>query len=563
MIHSGVHHHSSLQFRQPLARNRLRFRLLAASGDLESCHLVYWKRSIPQVRHTVPMQLKFSNAELAEWRAEIEFPEEAHYIKYDFLLKDQRGQVQYYNALGFHANVPESGHFELLQVHESEIPSQPGWSRGCVYYQIFPDRFCKGPNPASRRIHDNWDAIPGRDNYLGGNLEGIRQKIPYLKDLGVDCLYLTPVFHADFNHKYATIDYFKIDPDFGTEEDLKNLVQEAHQSGIRVILDAVFNHVGVSFPPFQTLMEEGRQSAYHDWFYPKEYPVHISEKHYECVGDYAPMPRLRVVNPQVREYLSRVLLYWLDNVRIDGWRFDVADELDPSAVRYWRQVVKQRYPEALFLAETWGDASALVYDGSQFDSAMNYLFRDLALEYFARRMIDEKELDSRIHSLLMKYSDETTQCMYNCIGSHDTARFLSECQGDQARLKLAFAFLLMFPGSPAIYYGDELGMQGENDPDCRAGMDWQHGDMSIHGWVRKLIRLRKHSKAVLYGDFRICLVDRDLQLYAFERRYQEEKVLVVFNQGPGHQQLNFAGWRETVDISSNSVEIIMDKGGKP
>lgn len=546
-----------MSFRQPVARCRVRFRLLAAQDDLKVCQLQYWKRTEIQNMQMIDMQRRYKNGIVDEWITTLTFPEEAHYIRYRFLLTDWSGKQQYFNESGFSPSPSPEGNFELLQVNETDIRSIPEWSRGCVFYQIFPERFAIGNNPLTKQTLEPWSAKPTRENYLGGNLDGIRKKIPYLNDLGVDCLYLTPIFHADFNHKYATIDYFRIDPDFGSMEDFVHLVNEAHQAGIRVVLDGVFNHTGIKFMPFSDLLEHGENSKYKNWFYPKQFPLAINPESYECVGDYPYMPRLRVVNPEVREYVLSVLLFWLREAKIDGWRFDVADELDPSVVRFWRDHVKAIYPDALFLAETWVDARRLLNEGDQFDSAMNYLFRDVVISYFARGELKETQLDNRLQTILMKYSDETALSLYNCIGSHDTTRFLNEAGGDVSKLKMAFAFQILFPGAPAIYYGDELAMTGENDPGCRAGMTWETGDYSLSGYVQYLINLRKKHKAILFGSYKTIFANDQQKLFAFERIYQEECVIAVFNSSNMRQTLKLASWGETVDISPRSVEIII------
>ncbi len=292
-----------------------------------------------------------------------------------------------------------------------------------------------------------WDAAPTRDNYFGGDLAGIRARLPYLQSLGAECLYLTPVFSGDFNHKYATADYFQVDPDFGTAEELAALVSDAHARGMRVVLDGVFNHVGVRFAPFADVLANGAASPYRDWFYLKRLPVTVDASCYECVGDYPYMPRLRTVNREVRAYILSVMLYWLDTAGIDGWRLDVADELDPGTLRYLREGVKTRCPDALLLGETWGDASRMVCGGDQLDCAMNYLFRDAAVDFFARERIGAAELENRLGHMLMKYPDAVNLRMYNCLDSHDTARFLTEAGGDGWRLKLAIAFQMLSPAA--------------------------------------------------------------------------------------------------------------------
>ena len=563
MNRSAVTHASLLSFRQPLARNQVRFRLMSANSDLSACQLHYWKRTEPEARHIAEMHIRSEDGERSEWTVVVNFPEEAHYIKYDFMLTDIACETLYYNEHGFFTETPMTGHFELLQVNESDIRILPEWSKGCVYYQIFPERFAIGDSSKRFHAYEPWNGSPTRENYLGGDLRGIREHLPYLQELGVECLYLNPIFLADFNHKYATTDFFQIDPDFGTEEDLVELVEAAHQVQIRVVLDGVFNHVGVHFGPFMDLLAKGEQSRYRDWFFPKQFPMTISSESYECVGDYQNMPRLRVANPETREYVLSIMTYWMNAAHIDGWRFDVADELDARTVRYWRDKVKVSHPEVLFLAETWGDASGLLNGGDLFDSAMNYLFRDALLDYFARNAINETTLDHRLQRILMKYPHETCSVLYNCLGSHDTTRLLTECRGDKTQMRMAMAFQILFPGCPAVYYGDELGMEGVNDPGCRAGMFWESGDMELHAYVKHLISLRKQSNAIRLGDYRTLMADNERRLFAFERSYGDERVLVVFNRGVVPQSLDFTDWEKRVDVSPQSVEIVINREEKP
>ena len=548
---SAVRHFSFYPFVQPFARSKARFCLEAAADDLACCELIWWKRTKPEEKHAAPMSVSIRNRRTDKWTASVDFDEEAHYIKYCFRLTDQAGETAWYNACGFHAKETPAGSFEILQINETDVLRVPAWSRGCIYYQIFPERFAKSGKVQGP--FDAWDAAPTRENFLGGNLRGIIERLPYLNDLGIGCIYLNPIFLGDFNHKYATTDYFKIDPMFGTEPDLIELVEKAHELGIRVILDGVFNHVGIHFAPFMDFMEKGEKSAYRDWFYPKQYPVRIDPACYECVGDYPYMPRLNGANAEVRSYVQSVLLYWLEHAHIDGWRFDVADELDRHAVAIWREAVKQAYPDALMLAETWGDASRLLGpDG--FDSAMNYLFRDAAIDFFALGAITADQFQDRLNSMLTRYPEEINLSMYNLLGSHDTARFLTEAKGEAWRLRLAMAFQMLFPGAPAIYYGDELGMTGENDPGCRGGMAWDAPDEALHAWQKKLIALRKKHACLRGGAYRV-LAARD-NLFAFQRADQNECVIAVFNAGDTPEQLDLTEAEEPVHIPPRSVKII-------
>lgn len=559
MIESAMEHGVTLFFRQPLARNRVRFRFFAASGDLAGCEMVWWKRSAPAWRVVTRLSLRRDDGIRAEWTCEILFPEEAHYIKYFFRATDRSGASLCLCERGCSPREPEDGFWELLQVSESDLPAVPAWAQGCTYYQIFPERFAMGDASLHPAPLPPWDALPTRENFLGGDLRGIRDHLPYLRDLNVDCLYLNPVFAADFNHKYATADYYRVDPAFGRNEDLRALTKEAHGMGIRVVLDGVFNHVGVHFPPFADLMEKGEDSRYRAWFYPKRFPIEIDPACYECVGDYPYMPRLRVACPEVRDYVCGVLRYWMDYAGVDGWRLDVADELDAAAVRAFRQAVKADRPDALLLAETWGDASRLVCEGDQFDCAMNYLFRDAVIDYFARRRIDEAAFGHRLERLLMKYPDAVNLAMYNCLGSHDTARFLTECGGDKRFLRLATAFQMTFAGSPALYYGDEIGMAGDNDPLCRGGMRWDDMDRPLLCDVRRLTALRRAHPSLRRGDYRLVLADPVRHVFAFERRGGGERALVAFNLGQEPRQVDFADAGRKVDVLPLSVEIVIDE----
>ncbi|MGJ4849705.1 glycoside hydrolase family 13 protein [Bacillota bacterium Meth-B3] len=554
---AAIAHGIDLPFRQPIARNRIRFRLLAADGDLAACALVLWKRSepYPDSRRTLSMRPRYRDGVKAEWVCDAAFPEEAHYIKYFFRLEDRAGQTLCFCEHGFSEGEPASGFFEVLQVFDCDIPRTPAWATGAVYYQVFPERFAVGNPAKALRDYAPWDAEPTRENFLGGDLNGIRAKLPYLEELGVQCLYLTPIFAAAFNHKYATTDYFRIDPDFGDADDLIALVDSAHARGIRVLLDGVFNHTGTGFAPFRDVVDNGVSSAYRDWFHIKRFPVEIDPACYECVGDYPHMPRLNTGHPDVRAFILKVMLHWLDEAGVDGWRLDVADEVDMNALRWLRDCVKARHPEALLLGETWGDAGRLVAEGGALDAAMNYLFRGAMVDYFAKDAIDEAQLGVRLERMLMKYPDEVNLRMYNCLSSHDTARFLTEAAGERWRLMLAIAFQLLFPGSPAIYYGDEIGMEGGNDPLCRGGMAWDRADGDLLQWSKRWIQFRKGSLAVRQGGYRTLLADSGRRLFAFERAVAGETIIAAFNRGDVPQTLDFADAAGAI-VPPRSVKII-------
>ena len=376
-------HHSFYPFMQTIARNKVQVSAYILNGHINSCRMIWWKRGNIQDKHAVRMVQAHVSRNRSQWVCEICLESEIHYLKYYFEITDCDNNTIYADEYGVSENPGnEQTAFELLQTHSENIVRVPEWAKGCVFYQIYPDSFSLPPE-ASETEKANWSSKPDKDHYLGGTLRGIKSRIPYLKDLGVGCLYLTPVFQADFTHRYATTDYMKIDPRLGTEQDLIDLTDALHENGIRIILDGVFNHCGVHFAPFEDVMKNGENSRYKDWFHIKKYPVTVDPSCYECVGDYPFMPRLNGACPEVREYVKSVLFYWLKTAHIDGWRFDVADELDENAVRFWLECVRRDYPEALMMAETWHPGTMAADGGSRFDCAMNYLFRDSMIDYFA------------------------------------------------------------------------------------------------------------------------------------------------------------------------------------
>ncbi len=584
MNRQAIFHQSSRTFLLPLARNVLSFRLLTARDDIRECRLYYWKRSepYPDTRKDVVLERSYQDAEHDDFRVSVTFPETAHYIKYFFQLTDTKGETCYVNEYGFSAAPPECGFFEYLYANDHDVAKIPGWCNGIVYYEIFPERFAIGVKEKTFHKYEPWESVPTRENYLGGDIAGILAKLDYLESLHADCIYLTPVFLGDFNHKYATTDYYRIDPGFGLNEEFAALVAEAHRRGIRVVLDGVFNHVGIHFPPFEDLLRNGEASPYKDWFYAKSYPLTMEPLNYECVGDYPYMPKLRTSHPDVREMILDVMTYWIREAGIDGWRLDVADEVDFSTLQMIRTRLKEAYPEALLLGETWGDAGKLVGSGDQLDSAMNYLFRDAMVDYFARERISETELDHRIQHMLMKYPDHINHAMYNCLGSHDTARFFTEAGGDVEKMMQAAAFQMTFLGCPAIYYGDEVGMAGENDPGCRGAMVWdaRKQNQFLLDWHKKLTALRRQSPALQKGSYRTFVCDSGKHLFGFARCFNRESVYVLFNRGNVPQteslprgeaidlitgeQLDFAEGSGTLQITvpSHSVKIIQLTGGE-
>lgn len=441
---------------------------------------------------------------------------------------------------------------------EDDILRTPSWVPGAIFYQIFPDRFYNGDpgnDPPGTQL---WGGTPTRTNFFGGDLEGIRQKIPYLKELGITALWLNPIFKSPSNHKYDTGDYLQVDPHLGDLRTFQRLVADLHANGIKVILDGVFNHTGTSFWAFQDLLARGEASPYRDWYYVNYFPVQTEPPNYACWWNFAELPKLKVTNPEVREYLIKVGTYWLVAGPTDGWRLDVPNEIEPPFWREFRQEVKKVNPEAYLTGEIWHNASFWLH-GKYFDGVMNYIFRDLVIDYFARRRISLKTLDLFLGRYRLRYPEAANYCLLNLLGSHDTARIITVFQEalaylpghrgsyDEAveHLRPALILQMTYPGAPMVYYGDEVGMTGGQDPDCRRPMVWNPAeqDTSLLDFYRRLIQLRRRYRTLQDGLFQPLVVDSRRDIYAYARRRGEASIVVVLNAGDREQAVRLPVWQ--------------------
>lgn len=416
---------------------------------------------------------------------------------------------------------------EETLVETGNLPD-PAWLEEAVFYQIFPERFFNGDPTNDPSPVKPWGAQPELSNYFGGDLAGIQQKIPYLTDLGINALYLNPIFDAPSNHKYDTRDYLRISPDFGDFRTYLKLLKNLHQTGIRLILDGVFNHTGDQFWAFHDLMRRGTGSPFHQW-YNCQYPIQqFPEPNYECWWGIETLPKLNYNEREVVRYILRVVAFWT-LTGIDGWRLDVPNEVRADFWPIFRRLVKTLNSEAYIVGEIWHDADIWL-QGDKFDSVMNYPLRDLMLSFFAKEEINAEQFDQGLAGLRARYPEKVTRSMFNLLGSHDTPRFLTKCNGERRRMLQALLFLLTYPGVPVIYYGDEIGMTGGKDPDCRKTMVWDETqwDKEIYRSTKDLIRLRKEKMALKRGEFRTALTSHH-GVYGYWRLYENERLLVLFN----------------------------------
>ncbi|UUZ91762.1 glycoside hydrolase family 13 protein [Paenibacillus sp. P25] len=396
----------------------------------------------------------------------------------------------------------------------------PEWAKSAIFYQIFPERFANGDPSNDPEGTEPWGGQPTADNFFGGDLQGIIDHLDYIENLGVNALYLTPIFKSPSNHKYDTIDYMQVDPHFGDSELLKKLVKACHDRGIRVILDAVFNHSGELFPPFQDVKKNGKNSKYADWFHIHEFPVGVKDGRptYDTFGFFEHMPKFNTANPEVKKYLLGVAEYWIREIGIDGWRLDVANEVDHQFWRDFRKTVKAANPDAYIVGEVWNDSQKWSL-GDQFDSVMNYPFANKVLEYFASSDSRGYSFSNSMGNLLMRYPQQTNEVIFNLLCSHDTPRIMTCVGEDKRRLKLCVVFLLTYMGTPCIFYGDEIGLSGGGDPDCRKCMEWDEAkqDRELYDFYKLIIGLRQKYPVLRHGDFRFLKADQGDPRIIYER----------------------------------------------
>lgn len=544
----------------PRGRNALTVSVSTAREDAASVTLVWWRRYESEASCCkIPMTPYLRDAFLDHFRAEIRTDGISAYTRYAFVIESGAERVRL-GKNGFSA--PEDGEnfFEFLWPNPTDSDRAPEWAAEQVYYQIFPERFCSGDERRNPPGTVRWGSEPTRENFMGGDLRGLMEKLDYIRDLGATCLYLTPIFKAPSNHKYDTVDYFDIDPAFGTKEEFSELVRAVHKRGMKILLDGVFNHCGYYWPPFQDVVKNGESSGYASWFFPRSFPVSERRENYDCVGHYKWMPKINLADPGAREYFISVGKYWIQNFHIDGWRLDVADEVPTQFWVFFSDAVKRLKPDVLLLGETWTDAHRLLAP-DRLDTAMNYLFRDAAADWLAKDRIKPTELDHRLNRMLSLYPWETALRLYNPLDSHDTERFRWLC-ADKWRHAAAVVLQMTFPGCPAVFYGDEVGLSGGNDPGCRLAMEWDEAkqDRELYALYRKLIAIRKRSPSLIRGDYRTVLCSDAENLYGYARTCGSDAVIVVINAGKTGAQTKITADGEWVPLIGGSGIVSSENG---
>ncbi len=531
---AAIRHEPTQEYCFCLEPGKFLFRLQTGKHDLRSVTLHTQDKYIPlkvrDTRRATPMKRAASDGLRDYYEAELEF--QVVCLRYCFELEDQEGRRVYFSNSGFTDSIPEDIErlFDCPQtLREEERFCVPSWAANKVVYQVFPSRFA-----THVAVEDSiWYQAPiGPKADLGGSLKGILSHLDYIRDLGVDVIYLTPIFYSHSIHKYDTIDYYTIDPSFGTKDDLKELTDRAHEMGLRVILDGVFNHTSQDFFAFQDILKNQEKSQYKDWYYVDSFPLCLvpGSHNYKCFGYFWGMPKVNLRCPAAGAYFTDVALYWLREAGVDGWRLDVADEISHDFWRSFRKAVKAEFPEALIVGEIWHHAPDFL-QGDQWDSVMNYPFYRSILDFAATGTIKASAFVKTLGFQRGNTHSAAYPLLWNLVGSHDTARLLYLCGGNRQRQKLAAALQLLMPGMPMIYYGDEVGMTGAHDPDCRRGMLWDENrqDKDMLCWYRRLLKLRRELPGILNGQVISEEVRDEEGLIYVHRRMNGQNITLLFH----------------------------------
>lgn len=488
------------------SEHRLTIRIRTQKDNVSACTLYYGDRACPAtpvVFEETQMEIKARDELFDYYEATFETPYTR--VCYYFKLQNEGEWTYYYSErfsnelaiLYFERNVMEerSEYYQYPYILRNEIPDVPAWFKKAVVYNIFPDSFVGeesgSPTQPKTVVLENGKVCRSR---LGGTLKAVIKNLDYIQTLGVNCIYFNPIFAAGEYHKYDTIDYYHIDPCFGTNEEFKHLVEEIHKRDMKIIIDGVFNHCSWEFSAFEDVMEKGEKSKYIDWFYDLKFPVRRpqSEKEkpgYACFAYEPKMPKLNTSNEEVQKYFANVGTYWIREYQIDGWRLDVANEIDRNFWRKFREAVKKENKEAILIGEVWENAESWLR-GDIFDSTMNYEFRRICRDHIIGDNKNALTAAKQLEQMRLRYPTNLVNGQLNLLDSHDVPRFLSLCRGDLRKWKLACILLMLFPGVPSLFYGDEQAISGMKENEYRNPMVWGQ-NTQLCGFVQKIINIRK------------------------------------------------------------------------
>ena len=492
-------------------------------------------------------------------------------LSYYFLLETDSDQYYLYED-NFYA-VEEADNYKGRQqlfsypwMNPSDIIRTPEWVNSTVWYQIFVDRFCNGNPDINPHKVKPWQA-PDKpvysNDYYGGDLPGITSKLPYLRDLGITGLYLTPVCKAVSNHKYDTASYTRLDPHFGTDEDMIQLVNTAHKNGIRIMMDGVFNHSGFFFRPWQDVLKKGPESKYFDWFMINHWPffppgMNARKGNYYTFAFVDMMPKLNTNNPKVIRYILKVLTSWVKKYDIDGIRLDVANELSHTLCKEIHKTLKAIKPDFYILGEIWHDAMPWLR-GDELDSVMNYVFTDSINDFWLYEEKTAKSFEYAINRCFSMYPLQINRVLFNLLDSHDTMRLITKLK-DPNRFYQQLCVLFTMPGSVCIYYGTEIALEGGHDPDCRRCMPWDRIAKGEYydriNKIKALISLRKQFPALRSNRYHFTHISDNPRIISYLRTDDEDReIMVVLNCSSEPLSLNIQKKKILFSLGFDSNEL--------
>jgi len=430
-------------------------------------------------------------------------------------------------------------YFKYPWMNAADICTPPVWVRDMVWYQIMPDRFCRAGKQEKRMPLKDWEdtAQIRFDDFYGGDLAGIMEKLEYLQGLGVTGIYMTPIFLSDSNHKYNTFDYDTIDPDFGTEADMMMLVKKAHSLGIRVMVDAVFNHSGLLFAPWQDVERNGKASPYYNWFFVNREPLpqsmdNTEDGRYFTFAFERYMPKLNTNEPEVADYLIARCRRWVEQWGVDGIRFDVGNEVSHWFLKRLNRELKAIRPDLFLLGEIWGD-SVQWLQGDEYDSVMNYSFVHSLQNFWLDEKRDSRQFMYAYNRVLSLYPEQVNDVLFNFLDTHDTPRAIHRCGSEDVFFQ-QLTVLLTMQGSPCLYYGTEIALEGGGDPDNRRPMPWKRLESGICDQtleqVKALIRLRRNLPQTRSRVLQWRHDPENPRVVAYTRG-EGQPLLVCFNAG--------------------------------
>lgn len=525
----AIQHSSESKHSFAVDAKTLRVRLRTAADDVTQAEIVYGlKYGFSKKTAKRAVMQKTCSDGLFDWYT-FDIVSDDSRLAYIFFLTGTDGEKYYFSEEGatktYDYKLAYYNFFQKAYINEADIFSPVEWIKNAVVYQIFVDRFNRADDKKNcAYINMKWGDIPTPTSFAGGDIQGIIDRLPYLQSLSVSAIYLTPIFLSKSNHKYDIKDYYEIDPMFGTKKEFATLVERAHAMGMRVVLDAVFNHCSDENALFQDVVKNGRKSKYYDWFIIHGDRPDPRAANYETFGDCAYMPKINTSNPDAQEYLCGVGEYWIKNFGIDGWRLDVSDEVSHEFWRLFRRRVKACGADKALVGENWHDSRPYLR-GDEFDSVMNYPFTKAATDFFVNEVTDATGYANALNGILMRNVDSANQMMFNLLDSHDTHRFFSLCNKNKQKLLSALAVNVFFPGASMIYYGTEEAMEGGYDPDSRRCMDWSKASGAFTEKVKRLLTL-KRTAAFASGD---CTIKSENGVLIMRRSTGKDTVTLYVN----------------------------------